>query len=48
LYALLHSLIDQPELLATIVFSRAITLAGDLLFYLCAVILPDRLVPGAR
>ena len=38
MYALLHTLISQSDLLTAIVLARIVTVAGDLLFYLLALI----------
>lgn len=38
MYALLHTLISQSDLLTAIVLARIVTVAGDLLFYLLALV----------
>jgi uncharacterized membrane protein YbhN (UPF0104 family) len=42
LYAILHPFVNEADLLAAIIFGRIITVVGDILFYILALVISVR------
>ena len=47
LFALLNSVVSEADLLAAIIFGRIVTVSGDILFYLSALVMKSRTVKTA-